>query len=380
MLGTVRELKSFDLPFCFEIVYANLRTTTLQAEGHQQCMAWIDAIRTTIGKRLVMGGPPLRQIISKTTSSVLRKSNPRNKLQNQRTQNQRIRAAALCAEILVSNSFCADCGKSDPDWVSLNLGCLVCIECSGVHRSLGVHISKVRSLTLDDLELEDYELIKRIGNCIVNAIWDCSTAVDENGKPIVKPNPTDSEAIRYKYIRAKYEQRLLLSHSLPRIEDETSADPSTVNCLKIILMAAVEADDVTGAVKALAHGAAGIHDTVVSVSVSVSATNTNTTGITSALHVAAEAGSMACCTLLVLNGFDPFSRDEMGRTPAEVAEQAGHITVSEYLKKRAELLNIQSPTSQISNHVVHTDDGVILQSDSSDSEEDFKLESFSESI
>ena len=38
----------------------------------------------------------------------------------------------------------------DPDWASLNLGALMCIECSGMHRNLGSHVSRVRSLDLDD--------------------------------------------------------------------------------------------------------------------------------------------------------------------------------------------------------------------------------------
>lgn len=52
------------------------------------------------------------------------------------------RVSSILREI-PGNDLCAECSAPEPDWASLNLGILMCIECSGVHRNLGVHISKV---------------------------------------------------------------------------------------------------------------------------------------------------------------------------------------------------------------------------------------------
>jgi len=50
---------------------------------------------------------------------------------------------------LPGNRICVDCNNKNPQWASVNYGCLMCLECSGAHRSLGVHLSFVRSIAMD---------------------------------------------------------------------------------------------------------------------------------------------------------------------------------------------------------------------------------------
>lgn len=69
------------------------------------------------------------------------------------------------------NDKCADCSQTNPTWASLNLGILICIKCSGIHRNLGTHISKIRSLELDDWPKSSQKILLQIGNKISNNIW-----------------------------------------------------------------------------------------------------------------------------------------------------------------------------------------------------------------
>lgn len=62
----------------------------------------------------------------------------------------------------------------DPDWASLNLGVLMCIECSGIHRQLGTHISRVRSLDLDEWPPGHLAVMVALGNRLANTVWEAT--------------------------------------------------------------------------------------------------------------------------------------------------------------------------------------------------------------
>lgn len=97
---------------------------------------------------------------------------------------------------LPENRECADCRSKAPRWASVNLGIFICMQCSGIHRSLGVHISKVRSTTLDTWLPEQVAFMQSMGNEKSNSYWEAE----------LPPN-FDRSGIE-KYIRAKYEEKI----------------------------------------------------------------------------------------------------------------------------------------------------------------------------
>ncbi|CEP18136.1 hypothetical protein [Parasitella parasitica] len=92
------------------------------------------------------------------------------------------------------NKYCADCKKKDARWASWNLGIFICIRCSGIHRSLGVHIMK--SVDLDTWVQDQVENMVRWGNERANKYWEANL---KDKKP--------SESNMELWIRAKYEQK-----------------------------------------------------------------------------------------------------------------------------------------------------------------------------
>lgn len=72
------------------------------------------------------------------------------------------------------NKHCADCQSQETEWASTNLGVFICINCSGVHRSLGTHVSKIRSVGLDEWDEPLFNEMNNRGNIRANSYWECN--------------------------------------------------------------------------------------------------------------------------------------------------------------------------------------------------------------
>uniref|UniRef100_A0A3B3Z5J8 Small monomeric GTPase n=1 Tax=Poecilia mexicana TaxID=48701 RepID=A0A3B3Z5J8_9TELE len=258
--------------FEFTIVSLTGQTWNFEATSYEERDAWVQVIES--------------QILASLQSCESSKNKSRLTSQSEALALQSIRS-------IRGNGRCADCDVPNPDWASLNLGALICIECSGIHRNLGTHLSRVRSLDLDEWPLELIKVMSAIGNELANSVWEA------NAQGRLKPGPDASREERERWIRAKYEQRLFVA-ALP------GADPPLGQQL---LRAAAE-EDLRGVVLLLAHA-------------SRQQVNDTFGDGCSPLHLAAHKGNVVLLQLLVWYGADLMARDAHGNSAMAYARQSG---------------------------------------------------------
>jgi hypothetical protein len=159
VLCTVRDNQPDGPRFCFELATPHHKPLMLQARGPAEFKKWVEGIRNGIEAQLVHGNhlgnrrPPTALANGSSFGADVDGDEVEmpgfHDIDNDdffgkaEAKASKYAESKVAPKLMEANTICADCDNPNPDWVSLNLGVLLCIECSAVHRSLGVHVSKV---------------------------------------------------------------------------------------------------------------------------------------------------------------------------------------------------------------------------------------------
>ncbi|XP_061688560.1 arf-GAP with GTPase, ANK repeat and PH domain-containing protein 1-like isoform X2 [Syngnathoides biaculeatus] len=282
----------------FLVVSSSGQTWHFEAQSVEDRDSWVQAIES--------------QILASLQLCESSKNKARKNSQSEAVALQAIRNAK-------GNNFCVDCDAPNPTWASLNLGALICIECSGIHRNLGTHVSRVRSLDLDDLPRELTLVLSAIGNHMVNCIWEARTMGHR------KPPPDATREERESWIRAKYEQKLFVAPLAP----PTPNEGPDITLSGRLLLAAME-HNLPKLLLLLAHCTK--EDINGPPSMALSSRSLMALRLPgSALHAACQQADVVMTQLLVWYGCDVRYRDGQGQTALTLARMAGSQECAEIL-------------------------------------------------
>ena len=231
------------------------------------------------------------------------------------------------------STLCADCNFPQVNWISINKGVYLCDDCCSIHRSLGRHLSYVRSIQHQRWPDGLMKMCESMLQKNSNSIWEHelhytktssqqkfntlksqhhSTCVVQN-KPR-KPLPNDPQTpVKENYIKSKY-QDLAYTQKINSGKDSPTV---TVEDFSQQLHASARTNNLETCLRLLSLGAQPSYP--------------HPHRGSSTLHVSAQAGQVEQSELLFVYGADPCSLDKLGHTPEECARISGHHGLADRL-------------------------------------------------
>jgi Arf-GAP/coiled-coil/ANK repeat/PH domain-containing protein len=330
MVCTVKVSTDTSRNFCFEVI-SPYESITLQAENQENMNQWIAVLQNATAHSInnnpttpVLSRQDLRRKKSGDFSGPdsplpSNRKSPTSSLSSSGSIPGNIGAVESPQMLKIlygldkKNGFCADCEAEKPDWCSINLGILLCIDCSGIHRSLGTNFSRVRSLTLDTLEPELWQILKLVGNDKANQLYENKYTPSQK---VVKATPGCSKDIRTTFITAKYVDKKFVPPYLGLSQEQD-------------LIRFVKTGSIEGVYRLIAQGA----------EINYQSPNEHKR---TALHFAVLAGQPSVVELLIQNGAKVDPQDEKGWAPIHFAVLNKFTNIVALLLKRGATAEVKT--------------------------------------
>ncbi|CAG5978189.1 unnamed protein product [Menidia menidia] len=310
---------------CFDLISHN-RTYHFLAEDEAECVAWISVLSNSKQEALNMALDGGRRGGGGGESSV----------------EDLTRAITDDIRRMPGNNYCCDCGAPDPEWLSTNLGILTCIECSGIHREMGVHVSRIQSLSLDSLGTSDLLLARNVGNSGFNEILEANLL-----SPSLKPSQYSHMAERKDFILSKYQD----VHFVRRNHSSSAV-------LRLGLQEATKSCDIYSLIQLTSlHILDFLAQNCSNMDAQTSAGNT-------ALHYSCLHNKSDCVKLLLRARAKIHIKNELGESALDVSRRLKHSHCEELLQ--------QAQSNQFDHHVHVEYEWRLRHEDLYDSDDDFE--------